>query len=83
METSDARLVAGYLGFVRFNENILYATQKIGPAEQGFEQFDFRAFNIDLENSNTVLEIIEIGDEIDLRDFDSFFQTNIVLVSDN
>ena len=75
--------MAGYLGFMRFNENILYATQEVGPAEQGFEQFDFRALNVDLENSDNVLETLKIGDEIDLRDLDGFFRADIVLGGDN
>lgn len=77
------RFVAGNSGFVRFNKYIVYTHQNFRPLEKAFKKFDFGALNIDFHDTQIFVQILEIGNEVNLLDFDSFILTDIFLGCDN
>lgn len=63
--------------FVRFREDMVDARQYVRPFEQGFEQFDLGAFDIDLEYADVFIETLEIADEVYLPDLNGILLGDI------
>ena len=65
-------------GFVRFREDIVDARQDVRPVEQGFEQLDLGAFDVDLEHPDLFIETLDIADEVYLSDLDGVLYCDIL-----